>query len=514
MTAPLLGEAGLIGSMVVANRLTEGTTFTDDDLRLLETLANQAAVALENGQLEQSLAELSRLKEQLRFQAYHDPLTGLANRSLFAEQVNAALAVARRRPGAGRPVPRPRQLQGRQRRPRAPRGRPAAHRGRRARPVVRPGRRHGGQARRRRVRDPAARRAGPRRRRHRRLAADRRVRRHVPGRRPGPAGLGEHRHRRQPRRERPRRRPAAQRRRGDVHGQAGRQEPVRRVRADHARGDRGAARDVHGAVPRRGRRRDRRLLPAGAVARDGRDLRRGGPRPLAPPDPRVHRARRVHPPGRGERGDPRARPRGAVRGLPRGRPVARRRGRGHLADRQPLRRPARPGDVHRRPRRHPALHRVPGHAPGPRDDRDRDVHRHADDHRPAHGPARPRRPDRGRRLRHRLLVAGLPAPVQGRHPQDRARVHRDVGVGARRLGVRVGDRRARALARAADHRGGHRGRRPARAAPRDGLRARAGLPVREGDAGRGDGRAPPAADGAPDRPARVPVAPALAPQGA
>ncbi len=91
MAAPLLGEGGLIGSMVVANRLTEGTTFSQDDLRLLETLANQAAVALENGQLEQSLAELSRLKEQLRFQAYHDPLTGLANRSLFAERVNAAL---------------------------------------------------------------------------------------------------------------------------------------------------------------------------------------------------------------------------------------------------------------------------------------------------------------------------------------------------------------------------------------------------------------------------------------
>ena len=42
--------------------------------------------------------------------------------------------------------------------------------------------------------------------------------------------------------------------------------------------------------------------------------------------------------------------------------------------------------VHRRPRRHPAVDRVPGHAPGPRDDRDRDVHGHADDHRPAHGP--------------------------------------------------------------------------------------------------------------------------------
>jgi diguanylate cyclase (GGDEF)-like protein len=94
MAAPLLGEAGLIGSMLIVNRLTEATTFGEDDLRLLETLANQAAVALENGQLEQSLSELSRLKEELRHQAYHDPLTGLANRTLFAERVDAALAAA------------------------------------------------------------------------------------------------------------------------------------------------------------------------------------------------------------------------------------------------------------------------------------------------------------------------------------------------------------------------------------------------------------------------------------
>jgi len=98
MVAPLLGESGMIGSLVIADRLSEGTTFGDDDLRLLETLANQAAVALENGQLEQSLSELSRLKEQLRYQAYHDPLTSLANRSLFAEEVDLALA----RPADGR----------------------------------------------------------------------------------------------------------------------------------------------------------------------------------------------------------------------------------------------------------------------------------------------------------------------------------------------------------------------------------------------------------------------------
>ncbi|MEO5940576.1 MAG: EAL domain-containing protein [Candidatus Limnocylindrales bacterium] len=88
MVAPLRGESGVIGSLMIANRITEGTAFSDDDLRLLETLANHAAIALENGQLEQSLAELSRLKEELRFQAYHDPLTGLANRSLFLDRLN------------------------------------------------------------------------------------------------------------------------------------------------------------------------------------------------------------------------------------------------------------------------------------------------------------------------------------------------------------------------------------------------------------------------------------------
>ena len=95
MMTPLVGESGVIGSIAIADRLTEGTSFEDEDLRLLETLANQAAVALENGQLEQSLAELSRLKEQLRYQAYHDPLTSLANRLMFTEQVDLRLSAQR-----------------------------------------------------------------------------------------------------------------------------------------------------------------------------------------------------------------------------------------------------------------------------------------------------------------------------------------------------------------------------------------------------------------------------------
>jgi len=92
MVAPLRGESELIGCMVIANRLTEGTAFREDDLPLLETLATQVAVALENGHLEQSLAELTRLKEELRFQAFHDPLTGLPNRRLFVDDVAERLA--------------------------------------------------------------------------------------------------------------------------------------------------------------------------------------------------------------------------------------------------------------------------------------------------------------------------------------------------------------------------------------------------------------------------------------
>ena len=94
MVGPLRGESELIGSLLIANRLSEGATYREDDLLLLETLGNQVAVALENGHLERSLSELSRLKEQLRFQAYHDPLTGLANRSLFVERVAERLGVA------------------------------------------------------------------------------------------------------------------------------------------------------------------------------------------------------------------------------------------------------------------------------------------------------------------------------------------------------------------------------------------------------------------------------------
>jgi diguanylate cyclase (GGDEF)-like protein len=90
--APLRGETRTLGVLLVANRLGDVSHFDQQDLKLFVTLANQASVSLEKGRLEKSLAQLSALEEELQHQASHDPLTGLANRVLFVDRVDHALA--------------------------------------------------------------------------------------------------------------------------------------------------------------------------------------------------------------------------------------------------------------------------------------------------------------------------------------------------------------------------------------------------------------------------------------
>ncbi|MDH5503784.1 MAG: EAL domain-containing protein [Acidimicrobiia bacterium] len=89
--APLSGDHGTFGVIIVANRLNDVSQFEESDVRLLETFASQVSVSLENGRLEDSLAQLTDLKEELRHQALHDSLTKLANRTLFSERVETAL---------------------------------------------------------------------------------------------------------------------------------------------------------------------------------------------------------------------------------------------------------------------------------------------------------------------------------------------------------------------------------------------------------------------------------------
>ncbi|HET9051990.1 MAG TPA: EAL domain-containing protein [Candidatus Dormibacteraeota bacterium] len=82
VVVPLRGEAGSLGSLAVLDRCGDVATFGSDDLALLETFAGQAATSLSHARVSAELHEL----------AYHDALTGLANRPLLIRRVEAALA--------------------------------------------------------------------------------------------------------------------------------------------------------------------------------------------------------------------------------------------------------------------------------------------------------------------------------------------------------------------------------------------------------------------------------------
>ena len=91
MLAMLPGETRVVGTMLLANRPGVVRDFSDADLRLFETLATNASVALQYDRLEQTVWQLRELQRQLEHQAYHDSLTGLANRTLFIDRVDEAL---------------------------------------------------------------------------------------------------------------------------------------------------------------------------------------------------------------------------------------------------------------------------------------------------------------------------------------------------------------------------------------------------------------------------------------
>jgi diguanylate cyclase (GGDEF)-like protein len=92
MVAPLPGGRRTVGAMLVANRLGVGGTFGADELRLFETLARHTAATLEQDRLGRTVTELQDIQRHLEHQAFHDPLTGLANRLLFTDRIRHALS--------------------------------------------------------------------------------------------------------------------------------------------------------------------------------------------------------------------------------------------------------------------------------------------------------------------------------------------------------------------------------------------------------------------------------------
>jgi diguanylate cyclase (GGDEF)-like protein len=82
-------HTGAQGYLLVQDRLGVEGDFDSVDCRLFEALANQAAVALANGDLVEQLEAEMQARE---YRATHDPLTGLLNRVAFSDALDATLS--------------------------------------------------------------------------------------------------------------------------------------------------------------------------------------------------------------------------------------------------------------------------------------------------------------------------------------------------------------------------------------------------------------------------------------
>ena len=87
IAAVLQGEGQVFGTIMLANRTGVESSFGPDDLKLLQTLANNVSAAIEFDRLGHAVRQLSVARDQLQHEASHDSLTGLATRARFVERV-------------------------------------------------------------------------------------------------------------------------------------------------------------------------------------------------------------------------------------------------------------------------------------------------------------------------------------------------------------------------------------------------------------------------------------------
>jgi len=89
---PLFDEDRVVGILNVES--VGGVALTQSDLRLTSALGEQASIALSRARL---YVQAEENKERLAYQAFHDSLTGLANRALLMDRLEHARARTRRR---------------------------------------------------------------------------------------------------------------------------------------------------------------------------------------------------------------------------------------------------------------------------------------------------------------------------------------------------------------------------------------------------------------------------------
>jgi signal transduction histidine kinase len=104
VVAPIQSGDELLGTLMVANRIGEFSTFDEEDLKLVETVANHVAVAIRNTQLVRTLegalaheTEINRLKDDFLATVSHElrtPLTSVKGylRTLLAPEIELSNA--------------------------------------------------------------------------------------------------------------------------------------------------------------------------------------------------------------------------------------------------------------------------------------------------------------------------------------------------------------------------------------------------------------------------------------
>jgi len=88
----LRGREGPQGMLLLLNPMRGNGKLGAHEQSLLNTVAGLSSVALENGQLAEAIRAMSVEKADLARRAFYDPLTQIANRSLFIDTIRTSLA--------------------------------------------------------------------------------------------------------------------------------------------------------------------------------------------------------------------------------------------------------------------------------------------------------------------------------------------------------------------------------------------------------------------------------------